>query len=90
MLDNVLWQEAHDKCIGDGTQLAIAYSAQDIGAMKKVLGIEGKDTQFFADREKYSLSIKYQNCQKSYLVYAFLINRASFTVFTILQTHFLF
>ena len=37
-------QEAHDKCIGDGTQLAIAYSSQDIGAMKKVLGIEGKDT----------------------------------------------
>ena len=44
VLDDVLWQEAHDKCIGDGTQLAIAYSTQDIGAMKKVLGIEGKDT----------------------------------------------
>ena len=39
VLDNVLWQEAHDKCIGDGTQLAIAYSAADIESMNRVVGM---------------------------------------------------
>ena len=42
VLDDVLWQEAHDKCIEDGAQLAIAYTAQDIDTMKKVLELEGK------------------------------------------------
>ena len=61
VLDNVLWQEAHDKCIGEGTQLAIAYSAQDIDTMKKILGLKGKHA-FYLQRAnkclKTSLSIK--------------------------------
>ena len=47
VLDNVLWQEAHDKCIGEGTQLAIAYSAQDIDTMNELLGLVGKHLEFF-------------------------------------------
>ena len=43
VLDHVLWQGAHDECKGDGAQLAIAYSAQDIDAMERVIGQEGKD-----------------------------------------------
>ena len=46
VLEDVLWQEAHDQCIGDGTQLAIAYSAQDIDTMNKVLGLKGKHLEF--------------------------------------------
>ena len=41
VLENVLWQGAHDECEGDGAQLAIPYSAQDIDAMKRVIGEEG-------------------------------------------------
>ena len=41
VLENVLWQSAHDECEGDGAQLAIAYSAQDIDAMNRIMGEEG-------------------------------------------------
>ena len=47
VLEDVLWQEAHNQCIGEGTQLAIAYSAQDIDTMNELLGLEGKHLEFF-------------------------------------------
>ena len=49
VLNNHLWQSAHDECESDGAQLAIAHSAEDINTMNRVVGNEGEylaDTEF--------------------------------------------
>ena len=48
VLNSRLWQSAHDECESDGAQLAIAYSAEDIVTMNRVIGNEG---EYLADME---------------------------------------